>query len=63
VALAATFVNKASSNALRAPPALLSAKLLGASRIILVGHNEARLKLGQKFGATDLECECSSLRI
>jgi threonine dehydrogenase-like Zn-dependent dehydrogenase len=34
--------------------AVLSAKLLGASRIILVGHNEARLKLGQKFGATDL---------
>ena len=33
--------------------AVLSAKILGASRIILVGHNEARLKLGQKFGATD----------
>jgi threonine dehydrogenase-like Zn-dependent dehydrogenase len=34
--------------------AVLSAKILGASRLILVGHNEARLKLGQKFGATDL---------
>jgi alcohol dehydrogenase len=34
--------------------AVLSARLLGAARIILVGHNEARLKLGQKFGATEL---------
>ena len=34
--------------------AVLSARVLGAGRIILIGHNEDRLKLGQKFGATDL---------
>ena len=33
--------------------AVLSAKVLGAGRIILMGHNAGRLKLGQKFGATD----------
>ena len=34
--------------------AVLSAKILGAGRIILMGHNADRLKLGQKFGATDI---------
>jgi alcohol dehydrogenase len=34
--------------------AVLSAKILGAGRIILTGHNAERLKLGQKFGATDI---------
>jgi threonine dehydrogenase-like Zn-dependent dehydrogenase len=33
--------------------AVLSAKVLGAGRIILMGHNAGRLKLGQRFGATD----------
>ena len=33
--------------------AVLSAKVLGASRIILMGHNTDRLKLGRRFGATD----------
>ena len=33
--------------------AVLSAKILGAARIILMGHNADRLKLGQRFGATD----------
>jgi Zn-dependent alcohol dehydrogenase len=36
---------------------------LGASRIILVGHNEARLKLGQKFGATDLVSTLHFVRV
>jgi threonine dehydrogenase-like Zn-dependent dehydrogenase len=34
--------------------AVISAKLLGAGRIILMGHNAFRLKLGQNFGATDI---------
>lgn len=34
--------------------AVLSAKILGAGRIILIGHNADRLKLGQGFGATDI---------
>jgi alcohol dehydrogenase len=34
--------------------AVLSAKILGAGRIIPMGHNADRLKLGQKFGATDI---------
>src|SRR5215470_8249203 len=34
--------------------AVLSAKILGAGRIILMGHNAERLKLGQRFGATDI---------
>jgi threonine dehydrogenase-like Zn-dependent dehydrogenase len=34
--------------------AVLSAKILGAGRIILMGHNPDRLKLGQRFGATDI---------
>jgi threonine dehydrogenase-like Zn-dependent dehydrogenase len=34
--------------------AVLSAKILGAGRIVLMGHNADRLKLGQKFGATDI---------
>ena len=34
--------------------AVLSAKILGARRIILMGHNPDRLKLGQRFGATDI---------
>ena len=34
--------------------AVLSARILGAERIILMGHNPDRLKLGQRFGATDI---------
>jgi len=34
--------------------AVLSAKLLGASRIILMGRHEARTDLGVEFGATDV---------
>jgi threonine dehydrogenase-like Zn-dependent dehydrogenase len=34
--------------------AVLSAKLMGASCIILMGHHEARTDLGREFGATDV---------
>jgi threonine dehydrogenase-like Zn-dependent dehydrogenase len=34
--------------------AVLSAKIIGAARIILMGHNADRLKLGKRFGATDI---------
>lgn len=37
--------------------AVLSAKLLGASRIILMGRHEARTNLGREFGATDVVAE------
>jgi threonine dehydrogenase-like Zn-dependent dehydrogenase len=33
---------------------VLSAKLLGAQRIIMVGHQEKRLTIAQQFGATDI---------
>jgi threonine dehydrogenase-like Zn-dependent dehydrogenase len=33
---------------------VLSAKLLGAQRIIMVGHQEKRLAIAQQFGATDI---------
>src|SRR6266702_1010387 len=32
----------------------LAARRLGAERIILLGHQESRLSLGRRFGATDL---------
>jgi threonine dehydrogenase-like Zn-dependent dehydrogenase len=34
--------------------AVLSAKLLGAERIVLMGRHEARTDLGREFGATDV---------
>jgi threonine dehydrogenase-like Zn-dependent dehydrogenase len=37
--------------------AVLSAKLMGASRIILMGRHEARTNLGREFGATDVVAE------
>jgi threonine dehydrogenase-like Zn-dependent dehydrogenase len=37
--------------------AVLSAKLMGASRIILMGRHEARTELGREFGATDVVAE------
>ncbi|MBT2595989.1 zinc-dependent alcohol dehydrogenase family protein [Arthrobacter sp. ISL-72] len=37
--------------------AVLSAKLMGASRIILMGRHEARTDLGREFGATDVVAE------
>jgi threonine dehydrogenase-like Zn-dependent dehydrogenase len=37
--------------------AVLSAKLMGASRIILLGRHEARTRLGREFGATDVVAE------
>src|SRR6266849_11043540 len=33
---------------------VLAARRLGAERIILLGHQESRLSLGRRFGATDL---------
>src|SRR5947209_9513871 len=33
---------------------VLAARRLGAQRIILLGHQESRLSLGRRFGATDL---------
>jgi threonine dehydrogenase-like Zn-dependent dehydrogenase len=42
--------------------AVLSAKILGAERIILMGHNADRLKLGQKFGATDITSTCDDAK-
>src|SRR6266516_2688097 len=33
---------------------ILAARRLGAERIILLGHQESRLSLGRRFGATDL---------
>ncbi|UXN32733.1 zinc-binding dehydrogenase [Glutamicibacter sp. M10] len=40
--------------------AVISAKLLGAGRIILMGRHEARTALGQEFGATDVVAERGS---
>jgi threonine dehydrogenase-like Zn-dependent dehydrogenase len=37
--------------------AVLSAKLMGAGRIILMGRHEARTNLGRDFGATDVVSE------
>lgn len=37
--------------------AVLSAKLMGAARIILMGRHEARTDLGREFGATDVVVE------
>jgi threonine dehydrogenase-like Zn-dependent dehydrogenase len=37
--------------------AVISAKLMGASRIILMGRHEARTNLGREFGATDVVAE------
>jgi threonine dehydrogenase-like Zn-dependent dehydrogenase len=37
--------------------AVLSAKLMGASRIILMGRHETRTNLGREFGATDVVAE------
>ncbi|WP_449373113.1 zinc-dependent alcohol dehydrogenase family protein [Arthrobacter psychrolactophilus] len=37
--------------------AVIAAKLLGASRIILMGRHEARTNLGREFGATDIVAE------
>jgi threonine dehydrogenase-like Zn-dependent dehydrogenase len=37
--------------------AVLSAKLMGASQIILMGRHEARTNLGREFGATDVVAE------
>lgn len=37
--------------------AVLSAKLLGAGQIILMGRHEARTDLGREFGATDVVAE------
>lgn len=37
--------------------AVLSAKLMGAARIILMGRHEARTELGREFGATDVVAE------
>jgi threonine dehydrogenase-like Zn-dependent dehydrogenase len=37
--------------------AVLSAKRLGAERIILMGHHKDRTDLGRKFGATDIVAE------
>jgi threonine dehydrogenase-like Zn-dependent dehydrogenase len=37
--------------------AVLSAKLMGASQIILMGRHEARTTLGREFGATDVVAE------
>lgn len=37
--------------------AVLSAKLLGAEKIILMGHHKARTDLGREFGATDVVTE------
>ena len=37
--------------------AVLSARLMGASRIILMGRHEARTDLGREFGATDVVAE------
>jgi len=37
--------------------AVLSAKLLGAERIILMGRHQARTDLGREFGATDVVAE------
>lgn len=39
--------------------AVLSAKRLGAERIILMGHHKDRTDLGRKFGATDVVAERS----
>ncbi len=36
---------------------VIGAKLLGASRIILLSHHEDRAELGRKFGATDIVSE------
>src|SRR3989449_3332011 len=33
---------------------VLAARRLGAQRILLLGHQESRLSLGRRFGATDL---------
>ena len=37
--------------------AVLSAKLLGAERIILMGRHKTRTDLGREFGATDVVAE------
>jgi threonine dehydrogenase-like Zn-dependent dehydrogenase len=37
--------------------AVLSAKQLGAERIVLVGHHQSRTDLGREFGATDVVAE------
>ena len=37
--------------------AVISAKLMGASRIILMGRHKARTDLGREFGATDVVAE------
>ena len=37
--------------------AVLSAKLMGAARIILMGRHDARTDLGREFGATDVVAE------
>ena len=37
---------------------VLAARRLGAERIILLGHQESRLSLGLRFGATDLVTSC-----
>jgi threonine dehydrogenase-like Zn-dependent dehydrogenase len=37
--------------------AVIAAKLMGASRIILMGRHEARTDLGREFGATDVVAE------
>jgi threonine dehydrogenase-like Zn-dependent dehydrogenase len=37
--------------------AVLSAKLLGAGQIILMGHHKSRTDLGREFGATDVVAE------
>ncbi len=34
--------------------AVIAAKLLGAERIILMGHHDERIALGREFGATDI---------
>ncbi|GAA2866278.1 hypothetical protein GCM10019817_08940 [Lactobacillus intestinalis] len=36
---------------------VIGARLLGASRIILLSHHEDRAKLGREFGATDIVSE------
>lgn len=36
---------------------VIGARILGASRIILMSHHEDRAKLGQEFGATDIVSE------
>jgi threonine dehydrogenase-like Zn-dependent dehydrogenase len=37
--------------------AVIAAKLLGAERIIILGHHQSRLDLARKFGATDVVTE------